>query len=374
MNKIFSGVRVLDLTKVFSGPFATRMLADYGAEVIKVENSLSPDDTRNFPPLKNNWSGYFEILNRNKKGVSLNLKNEIDLQKLYSLVKNCDVFVENFAPKTKFSLKIDYQTLRKINPEIIYASLSGRGQTSSEKYYDIIAQTQSGLLSLTGEERKPIKIGPAVVDAFSGMTLAFAISSALFYKQKTGQGQYIDVSMLASSYNLLESSLIQSSVTKTNPKRTGNQDGLIAPFGIYKTKDGFIAIAIGNQLFWKTFAGFLQKESSISIPWDKFSSNEARIQNQTKLTQIIETVFSRFETEYLVFALKALNLPVSKVNTMQDVLKNEFNYQENFLLRGKNEKAGEFVTTGFSVRFSEQKDYQIVNAPQIGENNKDYGI
>ncbi len=372
MNKIFSGVKVVDLTKVFSGPFATRMLADYGAEVIKIENEANYDDSRNFPPLRGSWSGYFEILNRNKKSISLDLKNDVDLHKLYELAKTADVFVENLTPNTKTKLKIDYETLKKINPKIIYASLSGLGQSSNEKYYDIIAQAQSGLLSLTGTKQQPIKIGPAVVDAFSGMTLAFSISSALFYKQKTGKGQYIDVSMLACAYNLLESNLISASLTKQNPDRTENQDNTISPFGIYKTKDGYIAIAVGNESLWKTFCQFLSKNQNIN--GEEFNSNAKRLEKQKELTAVIEKVFSTTDTTTLIQELKGLGIPVSKVNQMLDVLEDEFSFSQDFLISTADPEKGKYVSPGFSVKFSEQKDYTTTSAPKIGDNNKDYGI
>src|SRR5436190_764977 len=150
MATLFEGIRILDLTKVFSGPFATRQFADYGAEVIKIENTEHPDDSRQFPPLKNGWSGYFEILNRNKKGIGLNLKDEKDRKKFYKLCETSDIIVENLTPQTKYNLKIDYEKIKKINPTIIYASLSGINQKSNRKYYDVIAQAESGLMSLSG--------------------------------------------------------------------------------------------------------------------------------------------------------------------------------------------------------------------------------
>src|SRR5438034_1235347 len=292
MQNIFSGVRIIDITKVFSGPFATRMLADYGAEVIKIESEANYDDSRNYPPYKDNWSGYYEILNRNKYGISLSLKYDDDLKKLYRLIKEADVFVENLTPSTKYKLKVDYAVLKAINPKIIYASLSGIGQDSNKRYYDVIAQAQSGLMSLSGYQSGPMKIGPSVVDAFSGMTLAFGIASALFYREKTGKGQYLDVSMLSSAMYLLESNLIEYSIVKKNPIRAGNHDNAISPFGAYKAKDAFIVIAAGNENIWKVFADFLKKH--ISFDETLFSSNLLRLKNNNVLTEIIEKVLAKY--------------------------------------------------------------------------------
>jgi CoA:oxalate CoA-transferase len=343
MNQLFTGLRILDLTKVFSGPFATRQFADYGAEVIKIENSDNPDDSRAFPPLKNNWSGYFEILNRNKKGITLNLTNEDDLQKFYKLCETSDCVVENLTPSTKHKLKIDYTTIYNINPRIIYASLSGLGQNSNRKYYDVIAQAESGLMSLTGTENNPMKIGPAVVDAFSGMTLAFAISSALFYREKTGMGQYVDVSMIGSAMNLLESNLIEYSITKENPKRTGNHDNLIAPFGVYKVKDGSIVIAIGNDSLWQKFEVYLNEHVS-SFKRSLFISNHLRLKNHLQLVQLVEQALSHYSMTESIELLSQLGIPCSKVAEMSDVYSNELFYTSEILEKKTHSTIGTYVT------------------------------
>ncbi len=372
MKSIFTGVKVVDLTKVFSGPFATRMLADYGAEVIKIESIESYDDSRNYPPLKNNWSGYYEILNRNKKGVSLNLKNEKDLKIFYKLIKDADVFVENLTPSTKRKLKIEYEILKKINPTIIYASLSGLGQENDKKYYDVIAQAQSGLMSLSGYPNTPMKIGPSIVDAFSGLTLSFAISSALFYREKTGLGQYLDVSMLSCAMNLLESSLIEYSLTKTNPVPAGNHDNSISPFGAYKTKDGYIVVAAGSERIWADLSNFLK--SHITYSEDLYSSNELRLKNNSTLNIIVEKVFSKYSVKDLEEELSNLNIPCSKVYEMSDVYLDIDNFKNKSLIRFKHSKLGECVIPGISVNFSSQSKLLIKEAPEIGEDNDKYGL
>ncbi len=357
MAKIFSGIKVVDLTKVFSGPFATRMLADYGAEVIKIESENSRDDSRNFPPIKNNWSGYYEILNRNKKGLSLDLKQTDDLEKFYDLIKGADVFVENLTPSVKKRLKIDYETLKKLNPQLVYASLSGVGQDSDKKYYDVIAQAQSGLMSLSGTPESPMKIGPSIVDAFSGMTLAFAISSALFYRQKTGLGQYLDVTMLGSAFNLLESNLIDYSLTGKNPTRAGNIDNTVSPFGIYKTLDSHIVIAVGNDKLWKLFA------KNLNIDLAEFSTNELRLKNNDQLTRAIEQAFSNRSTAEIEQQLKEINVPCSKINEMSDVFSDQNNFSKKLLLHFNHSKLGDCVVPGSSINFSENDELNIEEAP-----------
>jgi CoA:oxalate CoA-transferase len=374
MKNIFKGIKIIEVAKVFSGPFAARMFADYGAEVIKVEHGTNFDDTRHFQPIKDGWSGYYEILNRNKRGVALNLKDPKDLEKLHNLVKEADVFVENLTPSTKYKLKIDYETLKAKNPHLIYASLSGVGQDTDRKYYDVIAQAQSGLLSLSGTKKTPIKIGPAVVDAFSGMTLAFGIASALFYREKTGKGQNLSVSMLSSAMNLLENNLIEYSVTNKSPMRPGNQDNSVSPFGVYRTKDGYVAVAAGNDKLWGVLSKFLRSHSNVIFAEELFTTNTLRLKNQEMLTGIIEQVFSSYTSRDLESKLNLLEVPCSRVYEMSDVAAEEDNFKRKALISLDHSKLGKVVIPGKSIHFSESDNFPITEAPSIGKDNKKYGI
>lgn len=372
MKGIFEGIKIIEVAKVFSGPFATRIFADYGAEVIKIEHETSADDTRHFEPLKNNWSGYYEILNRNKKGVSLNLKDEKDLHTLYTLVKEADVFVENLTPSTKYKLKINYEILKTHNPHLIYASLSGVGQDEDRRYYDIIAQAQSGLLSLSGTKEVPAKIAPAIVDPFAGMTLAFGIASALYYSERTGKGQYVDVSMLSSAMNLLENNLTEYSVTQKNPTRPGNQDNAIAPFGVYRAKDAYIVVAAGNEKLWNILSTFLK--THVSFDETSFTSNTLRLKHKERLTTIIEKAFEHYTALDLERELFDRGIPCSRVYEMSDVANSEENFKRKALLRFNHSKLGAIIIPGKSIHFSESSETKIKEAPAIGQDNKKYGI
>lgn len=369
---IFSGLKIIDCTKVYSGPLATRMFADYGAEVIKVENPKSPDDSRLFPPLAGSSSGYFETLNRNKKCISMDLKNEEGLKAFYELIKTADVFVENMTPSVKKKLHIDYETVKAINPRIIYASLSGVGQNEDRKYYDILGQAESGLMSLTGTPETPMKIGPAVVDAYSGMTLAFAIASALFYRERTGKGQYLDVTMIGSSMNLLENNLSEYAHTHKDPVRAGNVDNAIAPFGIYKTKNSFIALALGNDLLWKQFREVIL--SNVSFDPTLFETNALRLANQSILTNTIETAFSNFDTNTLIELLRENKIPCAKVATIREVALNEDYQKQEILFKYSHPELGECVVPGRAIHFSEDTERIVNPAKKVGEDNKNYGL
>jgi CoA:oxalate CoA-transferase len=343
------------------------MLADYGAEVLKIESGEFHDDSRAFSPLVNNWSGYYEILNRNKKSLLLNLKNADDLNRFYILCKECDIIVENLTPSTKYSLKVDYETVKNINPKLIYASLSGLGQNSDRKYYDIIAQAESGLMSLSGDG-SPTKIGPSVVDAFSGMTLAFAISSALYYRERHGVGMAIDVSMLGCSVNLLEQNLIEYSISKRNPSAPGNYDSAISPFGVYNAKDGTIVLAIGNNKIWNVFVSFLKLHTD--IPEHLFETNEKRLHNMIELNTIINSVFALFHRKNLLKILSEKGIPSASVSEMSDVYENEWFYQSGALKKISHSKLGECVIPGRAINFSVYADDTYNEAPEIGKRSE----
>lgn len=359
---LFSQIKIIDLTKVFSGPLATRHFADLGAEVIKIEPN-SGDDSRQFPPLVGNWSGYFEVLNRGKQSLVLNLKDKNDLRQFYQLCVNADVIVENFSPAIKKNLCIDYDIIKKFNPKIIYASISGVSQNVNRKYYDVIAQAESGLISLNGIN-SDMKNATSVVDAFSGVKLAFAISSALYSREISGNGCQIDVSMKGSAFDLLEQNLIATSLSHKNPPKVGNHDSAIAPFGVFDTKDKSIVLAIGNESQWQTFASFLLKHNP-KLFLDIFSSNNERLKNFQELDKIITSVFKEINSAVLVANLQSIGIPCAQVKTMTDVLFDRENYQEKLLEKVNHPVAGKIIVPTGGIKFSNFSDPIYKPAPLL---------
>lgn len=329
---LFSGIKVLDISKVLSGPYAARLLADHGAEVIKIESATHPDDSRSFPPLIDSWSGYYEQYNHNKKGRLLELAKESDYQQFIALVKQSDVLIENLTTKTTQKLKIDYDILKVYNPRLIYASIDGDGTT--RKYYDVIAQAESGMMSLSGLPGNPIKIGPATVDAMAGVSLAYGIAGALYWRTQTNRGQHIHVSLLSAALQLTEANLIDYSVTKNVPNPPGNHDTAIAPFGLFSTQDGYVVIACGNDHLWNTLSDWLT--SFTVVDHNLFSSNSNRIQNQTQLTKIIEAGTSQLSTQSVFKQLSQLGIPCAPVRSVQDIVDNPTPAHLQSLLRAEN--------------------------------------
>lgn len=361
MSYLFEGIRILDLTRVYSGPFATRLFADYGAEVIKIESPDRPDDTRNFPPIAKSWSGYYEMLNRRKTSLRLDLKNPKDYATFVNLVKHADVVAENLTPSVKTRLEIDYPTLSSMNHRLIYASLAGIGQESDRRYYDIIAQAESGLMSLSGTPDQPMKIGPAVVDAFSGLMLAYGISSALFARERTGKGCFLDTAMLDCAVQLLESHAVETSMVGKNPVRPGNQDAHIAPFGVYRTKDGQIAIAAGNNELWTRLSRILADRT----PFDEsgFADNRSRLENQPALTKLIETAFADVTSENALRLLNEQGVPCSAVRSITEVLDDEGLYRRGALEHIEHPSLGHATVPGRPLRFRGYDIPPYKNAP-----------
>lgn len=346
---IFSGIKIVDLSRVFSGPFATRHFADFGANVIKIEPP-NGDDSRNFPPKIGKWSGYFELLNRNKSSLFLDLKKDHDYKYFVNICKDADVLVENYTPGVTRKLGIDYKTINKINKRIIYATISGISSQVNRKYYDVIAQAECGLISLNGSN-EDMKIATSVVDAFSGMKMAYAISSALYFRELNGKGQKIEVSMKGSGFDLLEQNLISTSVTNINPTKVGNMDNAIAPFGIFKTKDGSVVLAVGNEEMWEKLSSFLSKEL-LEFDGNLYSDNSSRLKNLTRLRVDIETVFSKLKKTEVITLLNKMKIPCGQVKTMKEILMDKENFKYQLLKKYSSKDVGAVTVPTGGINFS----------------------
>ncbi len=360
MTNIFSKIKILDCTRVFSWPFATRYFADYWAEVIKVETLNSYDEARNFP----RW--YFEILNRWKKSINLNLKDKNDLEKFYELIKDVDIFVENFTPNIKKKLKIDYETLSKINLKLIYWSLNWYGENTDKKAYDAIIQAESWFSSLSWES-SPMKNATSIIDAFSWLSLALAISSLLYKREKTGKWEYVNIPMIACSLQLLEQNLTETSISWKNPEPIWNYDSAIFPFWFFKTRDWFISIAIWNDKLWNNFTEIIV----IELKW-KYLTNSDRLKNKNKLLKIIENEFSKFSTSELSCKLDKIWIPNSRINSMKEVLENKVFMKEKYLKKVKDPNLWEYVVPYEFTKYKTFEIEKIRKSPKIGENNEKF--
>ena len=289
MTMALEGIFVLDLTRVLAGPYTTMVLADLGADVIKIEIPDVGDDSRQFGPYINGESAYFLSLNRNKKSITLNLKHAEAKQIFLTLSKEADVVVENFRPGTMEKLGLGYDQLSQQNHRLIYAAASGFGHTgpySRRPAYDAIVQAMGGLMSITGQEGgQPTRAGTSIGDITAGLFTAIGINAALYHREKTGQGQKIDVAMLDSQVAILENAIARYLVTGDIPQPIGNKHPSIAPFESFDTRDGSIMIAVGNDRLWMQFCQACHL-GSLAID-ESFSTNSMRVQNYSILRPII---------------------------------------------------------------------------------------
>lgn len=323
-NPPIEGIRVIDLTQAMAGPMATMLLGDLGAEIIKVEPP-SGDQTRSWaPPFINGLSAYFLSVNRNKRSIVLDLKTEEGIEILKRLVKEADVLVENFRPGTMERLGLPYEVAREINPRIIYCSLSGYGQTGPQKDwpgYDLTVLASSGLLSLNGEEgRSPIKFGVPIADIVSGMLASIASLSALYERTTSGEGQHLDLSMLDGNFMILTHQAFSYFATGNNPRKLGSAHSSISPYQVFRTGDGFIAIAVGTEKLWGEFCKCIGRTDLMQNPL--FTTNVERVSNRDKLVEELEKTFTEMKTQDLFTALLQAGIPVAPINSVSDAVNN----------------------------------------------------
>jgi crotonobetainyl-CoA:carnitine CoA-transferase CaiB-like acyl-CoA transferase len=326
-RSILEGVRVLDLTNVLAGPFATLHLALMGAEVIKIENPKDGDLARKLgimPALNDQLMGTsFLAQNANKKSVTLNTKSPEGKELFKSLVKTADVVVENFRPDVMGRLGLSYDTLKAINPRLVYCAISGFGQTGPDAFkpaYDQIIQGLSGEMAVNGDERlSPLRTGFPVCDTVGGLNAAFAIMSALYHRERTGEGQFIDVAMLDSIMPLMGWVAANLLIGKQQPVLMGNDNFTAAPSGVFRTKDGYINVAANKQEQWESVCDVL------GVPELKtdarFQKRDTRKQNRKELTPLLEARLAERPTKEWVDVLNAKDVPSGEILSLDEALK-----------------------------------------------------
>lgn len=375
MAKPLDGLKVIDLTSAMSGPFCTMILADYGADVIKVEPPAG-DQARTWGPLDEatGESEYFAIFNRDKKSVSINLKDPAGKAMLFELLQDADLLVENFKPGVTKKLGIDYEAVRAHNPSILYASASGFGQTgplSHRPCYDIVAQAMSGILDLTGyPDQDPVKVGPCIIDHTTGLYLVIGILMALHHRDVTGEGQYIDVAMLDSAFSITENMPTYVARGHGVPQRRGCADPSITPFDCYRCKDGFLVIGIGNDALWETFCKTAGLEDLLEDP--RFTTNWDRTVNYTPdLKNAIAAWCAQHTKAEIEHLMDEAGIPCSPVMNMKEAMENPQIAARDMMVRTEHPLLGEVDVPGCVVKLSKTPGSVDAPAPLLGQNNRD---
>ena len=371
IKKPLSGLKVLDFTRVFSGPYCTMMLGDLGAEIIKVERKGVGDETHYFAPMKNDESGYFTYFNRNKNSLTLDLKAPEAVEIVKELAGWADIVVENFSPGVVDRLGIGYEDLKKVNPKIIYGSISGFGQTGPYKKkpaYDIVCQAMGGFMSLTGEKGgTPYKVGPSVVDALAGIHMAFALMSAVHHRDRTGEGQFVDVAMMDTAFSVLENFVVTKTITGEAPTRNGNANLGSAPFNSFRTKDGYVTIACANNGLFKKLVKAIGREDLLEV--EKYKENHLRKANEETLNPEIEKWTLQYNTDEVVKILDAASVPVGPILGIDELVEDPQIKARDMLVDITHPILGKVKYPGNPIKFSETSDLSFESAPLLGEHN-----
>ena len=369
-QKPLSGVRVLDLTQAYSGPFCTMHLADQGAEVIKIEVPGVGAQTRGWEPIEGAASGYFSYVNRNKYGITVNLKSEEGKEIFRELVKTADVVCENFRVGTMERLGLGYELLKDLNPRLIYASISGfglEGPLAARPCYDVVAQAMGGMMSMTGFGNEIVKVGPAIADNYSGTYLSLGVVMALFQRERTGLGRRIDVSMVDTIFSILETGVIQYTLKGIVSKPEGNRDPVIAPFDAFEARDGMFVLACGTDKFFQALSAAMGRPELAEDP--RFADNSSRVEHYIPtLKNIIEDWSRQHTVDELETIISAAGVPFGRVQDVQQACESDLIRRRNMLWDVYDPAFGrEIRIPGTPIKMHGCEDKAQKAAPTLGE-------
>jgi crotonobetainyl-CoA:carnitine CoA-transferase CaiB-like acyl-CoA transferase len=372
-NGALQGLRVVDMTRVLAGPFCTMLLADMGAEVIKVEGPGKGDDARDYPPFLRGASAYFTNLNRNKKSIVLDLKDQKAKDILIDLVKKSDVLLENFKPGTMERLGLGYEDVREFNPKIIYASISGFGQYGPYKDrpgYDIIGQAMGGLMSVSGwPDSPPTRTGTAMADIVAGLNACIGILAALKGRERTGVGERIDVALVDSMVSAMETLIQIFLVEGRVPQRVGNRYEFIAPYNSFAAKDGWIVIGVGGQEVWKRFCQVIGQEALIENP--EFLTNKDRVKNVVRLEEIVTEWTSKRKMNDIVSLLMEASVPCSPILNVEQICKDpHIAVAREMIVEIDHPLGGKMNVVSCPIKFTNMKPTIRSTAPGYGEHTE----
>ena len=358
MNGPLKNLLVVDLTRVLVGPYCTMILSDLGARVIKIEAPEIGDDSRKFGPFVKDYSAYFMSLNRGKESIALNLKNEDDKKIFEKILAKADILVENFKPGTLEKWGFGWKQVSKKYPKLIYASASGFGQTGPLKElpaYDMVVQGMGGLMSVTGQPNsEPTRMGTSIGDITAGLFTAIGINAALYDRQKTGKGMYIDVSMLDCQIAILENAIARYLSKNEIPKPMGSRHPSIAPFEAFKTKDSYIIIAAGNDKLFENLCNALDLKDLIMD--EKYKSNSSRSENMNELKKILEGKLINKTTNEWVKNLESLKIPCGPIFNIKEAVENPQVEARNMIVKAYHKVIGDFKLAGNPIKMSTYED------------------
>src|SRR5882724_10004280 len=364
------GIRVIDLSRVIAGPWCGALLADLGADVIKVEDTGPGDESRTWPPHKDGEAAAYLLFNRNKRGIALDLKQPEAVDVVKTLVRSSDVLIENFRTGTMEGFGLGYEELAAINPRLVYCSVSAFGRTGPRKDapgYEALMQAFSGIMSITGEPGgQPVRAGVSFLDLTTGILCALGVSNAIIQREKTGLGQRVDGSLLETAVSLLAFHAEGYLLTGALPRPLGSGHPSLSPYRNFKCGDGqWIFIAAANDRFWQKLAKALGLTELAADP--RFEKNQGRVANRAELEGILEKAIGVLDREPLLKRLEEADVPATPVNTVDQVMNDPQTAERGIVQRVRHPKLGEIPVVGTPLRFSRMSPGVRRAAPLRGE-------
>ena len=364
------GIRVVDLSRVIAGPWCGALLSDLGADVIKVEDTGTGDESRTWPPYKDGEAAAYLLFNRNKRAMTLDLKAPEGVEVVKTLVKGADVVIENFRTGTMESFGLGYEVLSELNPKLIYCSVSAFGRTGPRKDapgYEALMQAFSGIMSITGEPGgQPVRAGVSFLDLSTGILCALGVSAALLQRQRTGLGQRVDASLLETAVSLLAFHAEGYLLTGAIPTALGSGHPSLSPYRNFKCRDGqWIFIAAANDRFWGKLARAIDLGGMAEDP--RFAKNQDRVRNRAELEGILEQAIAQRDREPLLKILEEADVPATPVNTVDQVMNDPQTAERGIVQRVRHSKLGEIPVVGTPLHFSRMSPGVRRAAPQRGE-------
>ena len=363
-----SGIRVVDLTRILAGPFCTMLLADMGAEVIKIETPGQGDPLRGQGVIRDGLSWYFAAFNRNKKSLTLNLRSEAGRTALARLIETSDVLVENFRPGVLAAMGLDAARLQALNPGLVVCSLSGFGDSGPYRdrpSFDFIAQAMSGFMSVTGEAGGgPLRAGPPIADLVAGLYGAIGVCASLVRKGRTGVGDRVGASLNNGMISLLGFLAANHLATGAEPGRTGNDHAIVAPYGMFRTQDGEVALAPSQEQSYQRLVDALDMPELRADP--RFANNDLRLQHRAAMNATIETRLMTATTEHWIELLNAAGVPCGRVMGLEEVLADPQVIDQEMVLTQPHPGHGDVKMLGFPIKFTEAPCQLRRPTPELG--------
>ena len=375
--KPLEGIKVVDLTHMLAGPYAGMVIADLGAEVVKVEPLGTGEMTRGLLAEDSNnsfkgFGAYFLTLNRNKKSISLDLKNPEGLKVFYDLIKTADVVLNNFSAGVVTKLKIDFEHLSQINPKIITCSITGFGETgnhSSRPAYDQIVQAYSGGMSITGPDAStPTRAGIPIGDLGSGLFSVIGILSALLSRNKTGKGQHLDLSLLDVQISLLSYMATMQTLSGVDPEPIGNAHFVHVPYNSFTTKDGFVVIAVITDAFWEELLNIVEIDS---LRKEEFKNSPGRLKNQNFIEAELNKKLSTQSSQHWINALNSAKVPCAPINSFSQAFTDEQVIHRKMLVEVEHPDGGKVKMPGNPIKLSYTNEHSYSPPPHLGQHTKE---